>query len=186
MHAVMTSRLLAPTLIVLSLAFAGCFRTSYRVEGAGATSYTLTNMHADRRGRVISTNYTGGARIPICTPIVIDRVNSRQVRFHNAQTGQRYTYIMHRSARTPIDQHVTRYFGNGCPNITAMSPADQSGIQSGRVYQGMTKQGVILAIGYPPEHRTPTLEQDVWRYWGTRNRSYEVYFSGGVVTGIRQ
>ncbi len=179
------TRLLLP-LTLLALVFAGgCHRVRYQVDTAGPI-YTLTNMHSDARGRVYSTNYTTNSRIPVCTQVTIDVVSDRQIRFRNAQTGQRHTYIMHRSARAPMDQHLSRYFGTACPDVSRLSSEDQSGIQQGSVYQGMTKQGVILALGYPPEHRTPSLEQDVWRYWSTRNRSFEVYFSNGIVTGIRQ
>ena len=174
-------------LIAFSMLFGlvGC-RPRMHVQGADGIVYTQTNMHAARNGQVSSVNYTGTTRIPICTPVRIGRINARQMRFTNAQTGQRYVYVMHRSARTPIDQHVQRYFGTGCPDISTMSPEDQSGIQSGQVYQGMTKQGVIMAVGYPPEHRTQSLNEDVWRYWRTRMGSYEVYFSNGLVSGIRQ
>ena len=84
-----------------------------------------------------------------------------------------------------MDQQMARYFGTACPNVTAMSPADQAGIQQGQVFQGMTKQGVIMAVGYPPEHRTPSLQQDTWYFWGARNRTYQVYFANGIVTAIQ-
>ncbi|MEM9861396.1 MAG: hypothetical protein AAF938_07260, partial [Myxococcota bacterium] len=127
-----------------------------------------------------------GQRIAICTPVNITSIRGREARFEDARTGVRYRYIMHRSARTTIDQHVARYFGTGCPDLNQLTPEDLSGVQTGQVYQGMTKQGVVLALGYPPEHRTPTLHQDVWRYWQTRMGTFEVYFSNGVVTGIRR
>lgn len=176
----------ATLLFLLALtAIAGCGRTRYQVATQGPV-YSLTNLHADARGRISSVNYSNGTLIPLCTPIQLGAINSRQARFTHAQTGQRFVYTMHRSARTPIDQQMARYFGTACPNVTAMSAEDQAGIQQGQVYQGMSKQGVIMAVGYPPEHRTPTLEQDTWRYWGARNRTYEVFFVNGFVSGIRQ
>jgi hypothetical protein len=60
------------------------------------------------------------------------------------------------------------------------------GIQQGQVFQGMSKQGVILAIGYPPEHQTPSLEADQWSYWRNSHRRFQVYFVGGLVSGIQQ
>ncbi len=179
---------LALTLLMSFMVVGGCGSRMYVVEG-GQQTYLLTNLHPDARGRILSLNYTGapGAQLlRMCTPVTLDRVAARQIIFTDQTTRQRYRYTLHRSTRTPIDQHVARYFGTGCPNMATMSPEDQSGIQQGQVFQGMTKQGVILALGYPPEHRTPTLEEDVWRYWGNRSNAYEVYFTGGLVSGIRQ
>ena len=164
-----------------------CGGGGYVVEGAEQI-YLLTNLHPDARRVISSVNYTnppGGALLAICTPVQVDVVRGREIRFTSRTNGLRYRYIMHRSARSGLDSHFQRYFGGGCPDTSNMSPEDQAGIQQGQVFQGMTKQGVIMAIGYPPEHRTPSLDGDVWRYWSTRNGQFEVYFTDGRVSGIR-
>lgn len=160
----------------------------YVVDSGGGPVYLLTNLHPDRRGIVYSVNYTAPPQsqlLPMCTPVRIDRVHPREVRFTDLNTNRRYRYVMHRSTRLPVDQHIQRYFGGACADLSTMSPEDQAGIQQGQIYQGMTKQGVILAVGFPPEHRTPTLEGDVWRYWRNKVNGFEVYFTNGVVSGIR-
>lgn len=170
-----------------TLSTSGCtVGAAYRVEGAQQV-YLLTNLHPNHRRVISSVNHTApirGSLLPICTPVQIELVRGREIRF--VANGMRYRYILHRSSRTTVDQHLPRYFGGQCPNVAAMSPEDQAGIQHGQVYQGMTKQGVIMALGYPPEHATPSLENDVWRYWSQGARAYEVYFTNGVVTGMRQ
>ena len=171
----------------LSAPLAGCGGPSYVVEGNGPT-YLMTNLHPDARRRVYSVNYSSpprGTLLPICTPVTIERIRGREIVFRADTNGMRYSYVLHRSTRVPIEDHVQRYFGTQCPDISMMSPEDQAGIQNGQVYQGMTKQGVVMAIGYPPEHRTPTLEGDVWMYWATKSNRFEVYFTDGVVSGIR-
>ncbi len=160
----------------------------YVVEGGGGPVYLLTNLHPDRRNLVYSVNYTAAPQshvLPLCTPVRIDRVAPREVRFTDLSTNRRYRYLLHRSTRLPVEQHVQRYFGGACPDTSALSPEDQAGIQQGQIYQGMTKQGVILAVGFPPEHRTSSLDHDVWRYWRNKINSFEVYFTNGVVSGIR-
>lgn len=167
---------------------AGCGRSHYVIEGA-EQAYLLTNMHLDSRGNVSSVMHTtqpNGTLLPVCTPVRIDRVNAREIRFTTNTDGVRHRYVRHRSSRAPIEQHLARYFGGQCPNVQSFTPEDQAGIAQGQIYQGMTKQGVIVAMGYPPEHRTPSLEEDVWRYWTTRHRTMEVFFSNNVVSGIRQ
>lgn len=166
---------------------AGCGGRSYVVEGQGPT-YLMTNLHPDRRRRLYSLNYSsppGGTLLPICTPVTLERIRGRVITFRAETTGLRYQYIVTRHSRAPMEEHVQRYFGTQCPNIQAMSPEDQAGIQNGQVYQGMTKQGVIMAVGYPPSHATPTLDADVWKYWATQRNRFEVYFTNGIVSGIR-
>ena len=179
------------SLIALALPALGssmaCSRHAFVVEGGGQT-FLMTNLHPDGHRRIVSVNYTsprGGTLLPLCTPVTIERIQTKRITFRVDTTGLRYTYTLHRSSRSPIDAHVQRYFGTQCPDLRTMSPEDQAGVQNGQVYQGMTKQGVIMAIGYPPEHKTPTLDGDVWRYWASSINTFEVYFTDGVVTGIR-
>jgi hypothetical protein len=62
---------------------------------------------------------------------------------------------------------------------------DRRHIEAGTVGPGMTKAGVVFAIGYPPEFKTPDLNADTWTYWRSRVRSFDVVFGkdGKVVSG---
>jgi hypothetical protein len=40
-------------------------------------------------------------------------------------------------------------------------------IKKGKIVNGMSKRAVITAFGYPPEHKTQSLENDQWIYWIT-------------------
>ena len=42
---------------------------------------------------------------------------------------------------------------------------------------GMSKDGVVLAIGYPPEHKTPSLKNNRWVYWASRWNKFAVLFN---------
>ena len=43
---------------------------------------------------------------------------------------------------------------------------------------------MTLAIGYPPEHATPSLDSDVWTYWKNRFGKLKVTFANGKVSEI--
>jgi hypothetical protein len=67
-----------------------------------------------------------------------------------------------------------------------LSQLDRKGISEGKVYEGMTKEGVRIALGYPARHRTPSLEIDTWIYWRNRFRTLAVEFGqNGKVSLIR-
>ena len=181
-------------LLLSGMALGGCATHARVVVAPGAATtvqaqsgqlYTLVNLRADARGRIISVNYQQHGLVPACSPVRIDLMRGREVRFTHLQSGVQYRYIRHRSSRMPIENHAQRLFGNGCPDIQSMSDADRAGIANGEVYQGMSRQGVLIAMGYPPEHRTPSTQQDVWMYWRTSMRTVEVFFTGDEVTGLR-
>jgi hypothetical protein len=63
-------------------------------------------------------------------------------------------------------------------------------IQSARITRGMTREQVLMALGYPISSENPNLDADVWRYWLGSFEEFQVLFdkSGKVrdVTGDAQ
>jgi hypothetical protein len=43
----------------------------------------------------------------------------------------------------------------------------------------MTKEQVIVSLGYPPAHQTPSLDAPQWKYWHTSLGSYLVVWGNG-------
>jgi hypothetical protein len=43
----------------------------------------------------------------------------------------------------------------------------------------MSKDAVVMAYGYPPDHKTPSLKTDLWTYWENRLISITVQFADG-------
>jgi len=66
-------------------------------------------------------------------------------------------------------------------SYTGLSEIDQKGISEGRPYKGMSKKGVMIALGYPCPHKTPSPDANVWYYWKSRFASYAVNFENGLV-----
>ena len=49
----------------------------------------------------------------------------------------------------------------------------------------MSKKAVLVALGHPPAHATPSLESDEWKYWKSRWNTMIVIFKNGKVAAIR-
>jgi hypothetical protein len=151
--------------------------------------YTLTNLHPDpARKRLYSVNYQQAGLIPVCTPVRIEQVTRAAMTFTRLDTDKRYQYLFHDSTPDSPTTHLDKYFGEECPKqkMQKLGAKDQKGIDSGKVLEGMTKQGVVFAIGYPPAHRTPSLDSDVWTYWKNRWATFEVHFKDGRVSKIQR
>ena len=53
----------------------------------------------------------------------------------------------------------------------------RAAIREGKVIRGMTREQVIISAGYPPTHRTPSLDSSVWNMWASRSGRYEIHFN---------
>ncbi len=160
---------------------------SYHLVGAPEV-YTLVNLHPDEaRKRLYSVNYQQAGLLPLCTRVKIESVSSREMKFRLADGGREYDYIFHNSMRDPVQKHLDKHFGPSCDKskIQHMSKIDQDGIRAGQAIEGMTKDAVILAIGYPPEHATPTTEANAWKYWKNRFGTMTVHFENGKVVRVQ-
>ena len=62
-----------------------------------------------------------------------------------------------------------------------LTPDEQKHVAAGEVAAGMSKQAVLMAYGYPPSHKTPSLKKDKWVYWLTRYKTQTVEFKDDKV-----
>ena len=59
---------------------------------------------------------------------------------------------------------------------TGMTETEIEAIKKGIVLNGMSKEAVLICYGYPPEHRTRSLESNIWVYWKNKFTSFDVCF----------
>ena len=164
----------------LTLVLSGC-RAQYVLENPDQQLYLQTNLRANAHGHITSVlSWRGTEVVAICIPVKVDLVRKREIRFHD-DSGKQYRYILHRSTRLSVEDHLERYFAASCP-VDVMEPADAQGIHQGTARGGMSRTGVLYALGYPPEHRTPSLSDDEWVYWGTKGHVTVHFMNDRVVT----
>ena len=149
-------------------------------EMVGQEVYTLTNLRPDEQNqRLYVVNYQQPGRIKVCTKVKIEKLNRKKMIFRIAESNRKYEYLHHRKAAPEgFDENIKKYFGPECPQaeIDAMSAVNKEGIEKGRTKVGMTRRGVIIAIGYPPEHVTPDREYDEWSYWMNKFVTHRLVF----------
>jgi hypothetical protein len=155
--------------------------------GLPQSAVTLVNLHPDEeRRQLYSVNYQQLGLISRCTPVTIDSTSKKGIVFTVTGVNRQYTYAFHDTMTEAPEQHLARYFGASCPELpSGLNPLDMKGIESGMVTEGMTKQGVIFALGYPPEHATPSPDRDQWLYWKNRFDRFVVRFADGIVVSVQ-
>lgn len=142
------------------------------------TVYTLTNLHPDEvRRRLYAVNFQQPGLIPRCTVVRISKLRRSAMNFVVVEGTREYEYLNHDAAAEPFNDHLVRFFGSQCESDpTGLNDADLAGIRRGVVLPGMTRRGVILAIGYPPRHVNPSIEFGDWTYWRHRYDRFIVRF----------
>jgi hypothetical protein len=162
-------------------------------------------MHYERP-KIDDTNYQKGALIPFGTPVQILEVRKNTVTFQ--PVGHPKITLVQRWGKNTqsIDDYMSRVFVTEDPHTRLRSsapttsgkkkdkrPADggpssnvRKLIEQGAVEPGMTRQQVLTSLGYPPPHRTPSLDAPSWTYWENRWVTFIVHFDGDKVSRVQR
>jgi len=150
----------------------------------------LSNLHPDINKRLLYTlNYQLPSLIPICAEVEV--VKQSKKKFHFLWNGVEYVmqYDKHtKKAGISFDTVLGDFFGAKCDadKVKGLSGVDQKGIRKGIAYTGMSKQGILYAMGRPPRHATPDLNGHTWMYWLNRFKRQAVDFDNkGLVEEVR-
>ena len=168
-------RTFATTLVAAAFA-SGVALAQDKPEG-----YTCCNFHFDRDW-ISDANFGNLPMIPAGTRIrVLDYGFNRA----SVEIDGKPFRIGHDYGRSQesLEQFIAKLVVKSDPKAKIeRAPARvREAIQAGRVLPGMTREQVIMAVGYPPTHRTPTLETPVWHVWGSRAGRYEIHWKDGKV-----
>ena len=139
--------------------------------------FTCCNLHYN--GDWISdANWSINPMIPAGTPIRIlsygryrafVEIDGKPMRL-----GQDYG-----REQEPLERFATKWVVEKDPKerIAAFPPDIREAVRLGRVVPGMSREQVLIAVGYPPTHQTPFLDAPVWHHWTTRTGRYQVSWS---------
>lgn len=152
---------------------------------------TLANMHPDMQRRVLYTlNYQLAGLIPVCSDVTVTNVGKKKLAFeYNGQEFEIAYEGFSEGAGVSFQKAVQAiYLGPACDKakMQRLSKVDQEGIRSGQPRVGMTREGVLFAMGRPPFHANPDLSSSSWRYWKNRFAQMTVDFGDdGKVSSVQ-
>ena len=172
----------------------------------GQTRYTCCNMHYERQ-KIDDTNYQKGTLIPFGTAVQILEVREHLVKFQPVGHPE-ITLVQRWGKKTlPIDEYMNRIFVTEDPRTRLRSSAPATSgkkkdkraatddgksdsvrklIEQAAVEPGMTRHQVLMSLGYPPVHRTPSLDSPSWTYWENRWVTFIVHFDGDKVARVQR
>lgn len=169
--------------------------SSWAAHAASDVVYTQNNIFVAEqasRGEIIyKASYSGWVDprppfsiLPAGSKVTVG--NSRHGFSLLTADGREIIFEYKRNLPMPVDEYIGKITSAKPFNLDRFDKADRAGIKAGKVSIGMSKQGVIAALGYPPVHKVPSLEYDTWTYWKDRFRTLVIEFKNDKVVKIKQ
>lgn len=157
----------------LGIALQACAQA---LPGPG-TGYTCCNFHYD--GDWISdANWSSLPKIPAGTRARILEYGDNRVGIE--VDGRRMFLGLDYGRRQNLKHWAQQMIVAQDPKdrIANWPAAARKAIDAGRVALGMSKEQVIVAVGYPPAHATSSMDQPQWKYWYDTHGTYMAVWDG--------
>jgi hypothetical protein len=142
----------------------------------GRMLYTCCNMHYES-GDINDANYYVGTLLPLGSQATVQKLTARSVTF--AADGHPLTLTQaYGTAQESFQAYLDKVLVSDDPKVKLATwpQAVQDAVRQAHVEVGMTRDEVIMSLGYPPTHRTPSLNDTTWTYWYNRWVTYQVVF----------
>ena len=161
---------------IASLAIAGLVLCAAPFAGAQELieGYTCCNLHYDKEW-ISDANWLHAPMIPAGARIkVLSYESSRRA---NVEVdGKPLRVSMDYGKEEPVEAFISKLVVKVSPKakIDRYPEPVRAAIYSGKVIPGMTREQVLIAVGYPPTHKTPSLDSSVWQHWQSRAGRFEI------------
>jgi hypothetical protein len=156
---------------------------------AGDLLYTRYNIHVQdqtrRNGehlyRASYANYTdpgsGHIVIPADSKIKIVKATRKAFEFLVPAKGIKVLFEYNaRRMGMSVNAYLQKITSSTPVSLEGFSKVDRRGITQGKALVGMSRKGVMTALGYPATHRTPSLDASTYIYWTNRFGTLAVEF----------
>lgn len=174
-------------LTALALLAAGCNGKNTKPsdeQAAARTGYTCCNFHHNKE-RINDGNYAQLPMIPAGSPIKV--IDYGRYRANVEIDGKRFRLDLdYGRAAESVEQWVAKLIVDSDPKtkLAGYPGAVRKAIQDGQVMVGMTREQVIMAVGYPMTSENPRLEAPLWRYWWSSFGEYQVVWKNNLVSNV--
>ena len=192
--------------VFLALFFTGCNNDKLKLNSnqMNTTYYTQVNMWYQDKATLsdasndkmnnslgefakyttYSTNYSYGTLLPLNSEVKITYLDRNIIFF-------KYNEKIFAVKRTGHSKHISlegifkRTFATQKISLDKYDAATQQKILNGEVKENMSKEEIILSRGYPPEHRTRSLDLNTWFYWKTKSNKIALSFQDNKLISIK-
>ncbi len=156
-------------------------------QPVSAKIYTCYNIFYSDKNNISAINYQKGDILPVGSEVKIIEATDKKIVFKAASQDGFFTITYPKGKMMlPIEEYIQRTFS--AKDEEEISRNIKSSvfekIKRGVVEEGMTRNEVIIAYGYPIAYRTPSLKEDTWIYWTGEMETKRVVFKGDKVVSV--
>ncbi|OQY16223.1 MAG: hypothetical protein B6I36_10665 [Desulfobacteraceae bacterium 4572_35.1] len=159
---------------------------------AGGLTYTAYNMWYEVPKRMWALNYKRGTMLPAGTlvkdvTLFKEKYSPHQyISFKRVSDNQTFKVFFRRKfhpGKTLEDYRDFMFSNKNFEEQTVnMSKREVDAILRGVLLTGMSKDAVKKSYGIPPQHKTPNLQANMWRYWTSRIVTKDICFNSSGKT----
>lgn len=156
-------------------------------QPVSAKIFTSYNIFYSDKNNISAINYQNGNILPAGSEVKIIEATEKKIVFKAASQDGFFTINYPRGKMMlPIEDYIQRTFSARDEEDISrdIKPSVFEKIKRGVVEEGMTRQDVIIAYGYPIAYRTPSLKEDTWIYWTAEMETKRVVFKGDKVVSV--
>lgn len=186
-------------IIVLALAvlLGGCTTATVMKEGKqvspiGREYYTKVNIWYEKQNKILSVNWHVGAILHAGIKVEIVRYGGNRVTFKAENITEPFTLVnASRYSIISLEELFKRYFSKEDIKaeggiLSKFTEEELANIKKGAITEGMSKEAVLVAYGYPPSNRTPDITSDYWQYFRNKFVRDLVNFQDNKVVNIER
>ena len=184
---------LAKILLIACAVALGGISFLHAADSVKEAYYTKVNIWYEEPAKIVITNYHRGAIIPYGAKVnIISKAGDRIQFTVDEQPGITFVlFNVRKHSLVEIKELFEQYFSSNDPRaqggeFSKFNSLENENIENGTIAQGMNKEAVIAAYGYPPKHKTPTLVSNIWTYWDARSVRKLVTFKNNLVTKTKR
>jgi len=177
-------RMSRPTVFALLAALAwGCVPPGPPNPAVGETRFLCCNLRYEKNA-VTDVNYQVGTRIAVGTRVHVTEAGGNRVTFEPEGHPPLTVVFKYGRKTLSFDEYLDRLLVRDDPRRTLPAGDVRTLVEAGEVEPGMTRDQVVMSLGYPPAHRTPSLSASTWTYWQNRWVTMVVAFDGDRVSRV--
>jgi outer membrane protein assembly factor BamE (lipoprotein component of BamABCDE complex) len=158
----------------LLFALAGCSTPGTKEELTPRTGYACCNLHY-QRDKFSDANWN---ELPFFPPGTRMQITGFQYDRATLIVNGNEMYLRQEYGRAQetLGKFVSKVIvtEDPAPRMAAWPPDVQAAVKASKVMAGMTREQVLMSLGYPPTHATASLDDPVWNYWIGSFDRYEV------------
>jgi hypothetical protein len=131
------------------------------------TGFTCCNLHYENDW-ISDANWSSLPMIPAGQPAKI--TDYGRYRVYVEIDGKPMRLGLDYGRSEPLGQFARKFVVAQDPKakIATWPAGVREAVKLGKITPGMTKEQVIVSLGYPPAHQTPSLDSPQWKFWFTR------------------